>query len=189
MKKTQKTKNPNSTFVCLGEIVGVHGVRGGVHVRSFASDAKDLGSYGILYDEAGQRQFQLTHLSAPKKASKKSEAALLVAHFAGIDDRDMAQALRGTRLYIERSQLPPHQNKDFYHADLIGLEGRDTAGHSLGQIMGVHNFGAGDILEVGAQMIPFTTAHVPEVNIAAGFVIISSEALELETLEEESKSE
>ena len=100
----------------------------------------------------------------------------------GIDDRNTAEGLIGSRLYAEREVLPPLENEDeFYQADLIGLEVRQNgSAQSAGRVAGIYNFGAGEILEIKVaatgklEMIPFNRVYVPEVNIKDGYIIVSS---------------
>jgi len=99
----------------------------------------------------------------------------LVADFDGIGDRNAAERLRGTELYVPRSRLPRPHEDEFYHVDLIGLEARTVTGEPLGTVRAVNDFGAGDILEIiGARtvLVPFTRAIVPEVDLAAGTLTV-----------------
>jgi 16S rRNA processing protein RimM len=155
--------------VCLGVIVGVHGVRGVVRIKPFTETATDVGAYGPLNDEAGARRFTLTVHGLHK--------GTVLAGIAGIEDRDAAAALKGTRLYVDRAALPEVAADDtFYHADLIGLPVEDTEGQALGRVVAVQDFGAGDLLEVstpdgGERLLPFTREAVPVVDLAAGKLV------------------
>lgn len=152
--------------ICVGVIAGAHGVRGLVRVKSFTDEPENLTAYGPLTDESGQRQLALT-------VTGKAKGALL-ARIEGVSDRDRAQALHGARLYVERSALPEIEEEDeFYHDDLIGLEAEGPDGQALGKVVAVHNFGAGDVLEIQGPegpsiLLPFTREVVPEVDLAAG---------------------
>jgi len=157
--------------ICLGVVAGAHGVRGLVKIKSFTEAPKDLIAYGPLSDEAGTRHFEIT----VKGMAKGS----ILAAMTGINDRDAAQALKGTGLYVARTALPaPEDEEDYYHADLVGLlaEGRD--GGKIGKVTAVYNFGAGDLLEImraeggGEILIPFTKAAVPEVDLEGGRLVI-----------------
>jgi 16S rRNA processing protein RimM len=156
--------------VCLGQIGAAHGVRGEVRLRSFTSDPAAIAHYGPLETEDG-RIFQIESLRPAKDH--------FVARLSGIGDRDAASALANTKLYVPRARLPETGEPDeFYHADLVGLAVLDSAGNRLGTVVGIHNFGAGDLLEVrkesGGQteMVPFDTSHVPSVDIAAGKIVV-----------------
>lgn len=158
-------------LVCLGQIGGAHGVRGLVKVRSFTAEPEGLVAYGPLTDATGSRTFDLALLSAQK--------GQFLARLAGVDDRNAAEALAGTRLYVLRDRLPPPQEDEFYHADLIGLAAADPAGEPLGRVVAVHDFGAGDVLEVATAsgepatiLLPFTRAVVPAIDFAAGRLVI-----------------
>jgi len=156
--------------ICLGVIVAAHGVRGLVKIKSFTADPGDLTAYGPLHDEAGTQTFEIALAGRAKE--------LLLGRVAGVEDRDVAEALKGTRLYVDRDVLPaPEEEETYYHADLVGLRVEDEAGASLGQVVAVQNFGAGDLIEVersegATQLLPFTRAAVPEVDIAGGRLVV-----------------
>ena len=157
--------------ICLGVIAGAHGVRGLVKVKSFTETAEDLTAYGPLTDEAGARRFELTVTGRAKDA--------LLARIEGVADRDQAQALKGTRLYVARDALPAlDEEETYYHADLIGLAAEDRDGRPLGRVRAVHNFGAGDLLELDggpdgpSLLLPFTQAAVPVVDLAGGRIVV-----------------
>ena len=155
--------------VCVGIITGAHGVQGAVRVKSFTADPKDVARYGPLEDESGGR-----HLSLHLVGSAKG---VVIARLAGIADRDRAEGLRGLRLYLPRAALPPAAEEEYYHADLIGLEAALADGTALGHVRAIHDFGAGDTLEIERPagppaMVPFTRAIVPLVDLTAGRLVI-----------------
>ncbi len=160
------------TRLCVGVITGAHGVRGLVRIKSFTEAPENLAAYGKLSDEAGTRSFEVSVTGRAKGA--------LLARIEGVTDRDQAEALRGTRLHIARDALPPLEDEEeYYVADLIGLEAVDRAGRALGRVRTVHNFGAGDVIEVEpeagggpSRLWPFTRETVPEVDLAAGRLVI-----------------
>jgi len=163
--------------VLLGRIVAAHGVRGEVLVRSYADVPEDVGAYGPLIAPALGRTFDLRVLRATAKG--------VIARVAGIADRNAAEALAGTDLYVERAQLPAAGDGEFYHADLIGLAAVAPDGSDIGRVVAVHNFGAGDLIEVAlaasrrTEHIPFSDNFVPEVDLAGGrIVVILQEASE-----------
>ncbi|CEG10225.1 Ribosome maturation factor RimM [Afipia felis] len=101
----------------------------------------------------------------------------LVATLKGVADRDAAERLNGIELYISRDALPETDDGEYYHADLIGLAAIDAQGASIGTVTAIHNFGAGDIIEIAPKsgpslLLPFTNAVVPTVDLAAGHVIV-----------------
>ena len=155
--------------ICLGAIVGVHGIKGEVKVKSFTSDEKNLTKYGRLSDKDGNKFFNLKINGHSKE--------LLRVKIEGVDDRNQAENLIGTGLYIERSLLPELEEEEFYHADLIGLKALDAKGTELGVVNALYNFGAGDLLELkmannSLEMLPFTKEYVPVINIKDGFIIV-----------------
>lgn len=158
--------------ICLGQIGAAHGVRGEVRLRSFTSDPAAIADYGPLETEDG-RAFEIEALRPTKDH--------FVVRLSGIRDRDAASALTNTKLYVPRERLPETAEPDeFYHADLVGLAVFDRAGHKLGAIVAIHNFGAGDLIEVRAdtggktELLPFDTSHVPTVDIAAGKIVVDA---------------
>ena len=152
--------------ICLGAIVGVHGIKGEVKVKSFTESERNLERYGVLEDQHGR--------SWEVKVSGHSKELLRVK-IKGIDDRNAAKELIGCRLYADRSALPELKSEDeFYQADLIGLEVRLADGSAAGKVAGIYNFGA------RLEMIPFTRAYVPEVNIKDGYIIVSSVSMQFD---------
>lgn len=165
--------------VLLGAIIGPHGLKGEVRVKTFTANPETLGAYGPLRTEDG-RAFNITHA----RSSKPDE---VIIRFAEIGDRNAAEALKGTELFISRAALPDAEADEFYHADLIGLRAEDGEGRVLGAVCAIHNFGAGDVIEIkrddgDSVMLPFTREVVPVIEIEAGRVIIAApEEVEAET--------
>ena len=126
-------------------------------------------SYGPLMTKDGARRFEIEHVRAAKDH--------LVTTFKGIATRNDAEKLNGIELYVPRENLPDTADGEYYHADLIGLAAVNATGEALGRVIAIHNFGAGDIIEIapekGATMLlPFTNAVVPTVDIKDGRVVI-----------------
>ena len=160
--------------ICLGQIGAAHGVRGEVRLHSFTSDPAAIAEYGPLETEDG-RVFEIETLRPAKDH--------FVARLSGVRDRDAASALTNTKLYVPRERLPQTQEPDeFYHADLIGLAVQNTAGNTLGSVIAVHNFGAGDLIEVRpdaggkTELVPFDATHIPVVDIAGGKIVVAMSA-------------
>lgn len=151
-------------FVRLGSIVGPHGIRGAVRVKTFTEDPMSIAAYGPVYDRGGRRRLDLAVIG-PAKAGA-------LVRIAGVADRDAAEALRGLDLFVPRAALPePEDAEEFYHADLIGLVAEDAQGKPLGRVADVQDFGAGPILEIRGDvelLLPFTRDTVPVVDLAAG---------------------
>lgn len=163
--------------ILLGRIVAAHGVRGEVLVRSYADVLEDVGAYGSLAAPSAGRSLQLRVLRVTAKG--------VIARIGGISDRNAAEALAGTDLYVDRAQLPATGEGEFYHADLIGLAAVAPDGSEVGRVVAVHNFGAGDLIEVAlaasrrTEHIPFNDTFVPEVDLTGGrIVVILPEALQ-----------
>ena len=159
-----------SKRVLLGRIVGAHGLKGEVVVHAYTAAPEDIAAYGPLSDGEGRRSFALTVIRVTDKG--------VIARVAGIADRTPAEALKGTDLWIDRQQLPAAEEGEFYHADLIGLAAVSPEGKPVGTIVAVPNFGAGDLIEIRlegsrrTELIAFTDAFVPEVDIALGRVVV-----------------
>lgn len=156
--------------ICIGAILGAFGIAGEVRLKSFCSQPADIAAYGPLFTEDGARQFRIS-LTRPV-------AGGFGARVTGVVTREQAEALRGTSLFIDRAKLPSLPDDEFYHTDLIGLDAIDTGGERLGKVLAVHNHGAGDIIEISsirhksALLLPFTKAIVPNVDLAAGRLIV-----------------
>ena len=158
--------------ILLARIGAPHGVRGEVRVKSFGEEPEALKRYSPLAAGDG-RLFHVERLRPAKE--------VLVVKFRGVDDRDAAEALNGVELYVDRSRLPAAEEDEFYHADLIGLAAFSEAGEALGTVIAVHDFGAGDILEIAPSrgtslLFPFTRSTVPLVDIGAGRIVVAPPA-------------
>jgi 16S rRNA processing protein RimM len=152
--------------ILLGVIGRPHGVRGLVHVHSYA--AEDLAAYSPLEDEAGRR-WTLTWRG-------DGIAELRDASGRPVPDRTAAEQLVNAKLYIDRDRLPEPDEDDFYLSDLVGMRAVGADGQELGRVEQVHDYGAGASLEIEGQgrtvLIPFTKACVPEVDVAGGSLIV-----------------
>ena len=155
----------------IATIGAPHGVRGEVRLRSYASDPADIAAYGPLSDASGARSFVLEALRVVKDD-------MCVVKLKGVSDRDAAAALTHATLYVARAQLPPAEEGEYYHADLIGLAAQTREGMPLGRVVAVPNYGAGDLLEImppgGGEtlLLPFTDAVVPLVDVKGGRIVV-----------------
>jgi len=156
--------------ICVAQIGPAHGTRGEVRLKSFTADPMAIKDYGALETEDGTATFKIEALRPAKSH--------LVAQLAGIRDRTAAERLANLRLFVPRERLPAPEADEFYHADLIGLAAVATDGRQLGTVVAIHDFGAGDILELRQEgkrdtvMLPFTSATVPVVDIAGRRIVI-----------------
>jgi 16S rRNA processing protein RimM len=157
--------------ICVAQIGAAHGLRGEVKLKSFTGDPMALGDYGPLTSEDGSASFEIETLRPGK--------GHLVARFRGIEDRGAAERLANVRLFVPRERLPPLAADEFYHADLIGLSAVKADGTEIGTVVAVHDFGAGDILELAPRgsgatiMVPFTAAFVPSVDLARRRIVVA----------------
>lgn len=158
-------------YILVGAITGVHGLKGLVKVKSYTEDPMSLFSYGELYKENGEECPALTLHGFGKD--------FFLVEVDGVSSRTLAEPLRGLKLYIPKTALPEAEEDSFYHTDLLGLSVKDSEGKVYGKVVAVHNFGAGDILEIDTGekrvMLPFTKEVVPFVNIEKGELIVAND--------------
>jgi 16S rRNA processing protein RimM len=163
-----------SARVLIAQIGAAHGVRGEVRLKSFTADPMSVARYGALETEDGTRRFVIEAARPAKE--------VLVVRLKGVADRNAAEALTNTRLYVSRDRLPAPDADEFYVADLVGLAAQTQDGAAFGTVKAVHNFGAGDVLEIepatgGATvMLPFSETVVPAVDIAARRIVVEPPA-------------
>jgi len=179
-----KPQNP----IQMAVIGAAHGIKGELRVKSFTGDPLALADYGPLYDADG-RAFQIADIRLQKE--------IAVVRFKGVADRNAAEALTGTPLFVDRDMLPDElEEEEFYHADLMGMAVVELDGAAIGTVLAVQNFGGGDILEVArpgkaSVLIPFTKAAVPTVDVTARQVHVDPAAAGLidtgETPEDEAR--
>jgi 16S rRNA processing protein RimM len=126
--------------IALAAVAGAHGVKGELRLKLFSDSIESLSRHKKVY--LGGVERRLLSIRDAKNP---------VARFEGIDDRSAAEALRGSLVEVDRSALPPLENGEYYHADLIGLTAVDAQGERIGSVVSVENYGAGDLLEIEAQ--------------------------------------
>ncbi len=161
------------TRVCLGTVIGTHGIRGEVRIKTYTERPEDIAAYGRLDDETGRRSFDIVSVRTTK-------GDIVVARIKGVEDRDAAENLKGITLHLARSSLPePDNENEWYHADLIDLNVITMEGEPFGKVVAVQNFGAGDLLEIRQMasrqtiFLPFTSELVPEIDLDRGQIIIN----------------
>ena len=160
---------PDDALICLGVVTGAIGVRGEVRVKTFTGTPEAIAAYGPLLTAAGGR-FKVNNLRTAKGG--------VALKLKGINDRSAAEALKGTELCVPRSALGEPEEEEFFHIDLIGLRAEDDTGEQIGSVIAVHDFGAGDLLEVrlGAtgktELVPFLKATVPTVDLEGGRIVV-----------------
>ena len=159
-----------SRDVLLAAVIGAQGLKGEVKVKAFTAAPDALARYGVLHDKLGRR-FTVIAM----RAAKGGEAVLAIAE---ISDRNAAEALRGVELFVDRSVLPPTEHEEYYHADLIGLRAEDAEGRALGTVQAIHNYGAGDVIEIARPdgdtvLLPFTRETVPSVEIDKERIVVA----------------
>lgn len=155
--------------MCIGAVAAAHGVRGAFRVAPFTADPDAIAAYGPVYTADGERLFELEILSRNTKG--------VVVRTNAIQDRNMAEALRGTKLHVPRSVLPPPDEDEFYVEDLIGLRVVDETGEVVGTVRSVEDFGAGDIIDIeragsAGLLLPFTRDVVPSIDLGQGVLVV-----------------
>jgi len=173
-----------TNLICLGKIVAAHGIKGELKVKNFTASPEDMLLYGALSNKDGTRFFEL--------ALKGVHKGLLLVKIKGVDTRNDAESLIGTELFVSRDKLPDLENNTFYQADLVGSEVLDVeTKNKIGKVVGVYNFGAGDILEIKfdgikqTEMLPFNDTYVPFVDVQNKTLSVSAKVMNYQTEDED----
>jgi 16S rRNA processing protein RimM len=155
----------------VARIGAAHGVRGESKLWSFTQEPSAVADYAPLENEDGTRQFEIESMRAAKDH--------FVVRLKGIDSREAAEALRNTDLFVTRDKLPPlDDDGTFYHADIVGLAAVTRDGVPVGTVSALHNFGAGDLIEIVTTaggdplLLPFTDVVVPEIDLASRRIVV-----------------
>lgn len=155
--------------ILIAHIVDAHGINGMVKIRSFALE--DLLRYKYLYDKYGNK-YEIIQC--------KFVAKNLIVKFKHIINRTEAEKLKNSYLYIKAEQLAPLEDEEFYYKDLIGLIAKDIKEHIYGYVIAVHDFGAGELLEIKDKdsfFVPFKSIYVPNINLSDKSLILSEAAI------------
>lgn len=158
-------------LLLMGVIVGVHGIQGEVKIKTFSESPDTIAAYGALRSKSGTEKFKIKRHRVAK--------GVVVAKLIGVNDRNAAEALKGTELFLPRDRLPKLSDaEEFYHADLIGLRAEQPDGTLLGSVIALQNFGGGDMVEIEPEgggetlFVPFTHEAVPTVSIDEGRIVV-----------------
>lgn len=174
-KPASNAQSTSERRICVGAFAGAHGVQGAAKIKTFTAVEKDVAAYGVVESEDGARRFTL-------KVSRVMKPGLVLVSAPEIAHREDAIGLAGTKLFVPRDRLPAIEATDeYYMEDLIGLTASTETGAPAGQVKAVHNFGAGDIIELsgisgrkGSVMVPFTMAATPTLDLANGQITVAS---------------
>jgi 16S rRNA processing protein RimM len=158
------------TWICVAAVATAHGTRGALKLRCFTEQPEDVASYGPVFDQQGQRLFELTVIGPAKGG--------VIAKADGIEDRNAAEALRGTELFVPRAALPEPDDDEFYYGDLQGLTALHIDGSRFGVVKQVANHGAGDLIEIvgddgDLHILPFDKVTVPTIDLDRGQLTIA----------------
>jgi len=154
--------------ILVGEIVAAQGIRGEVRIRVFTENLDDIFHFKQLFDEKGNKW------SLKKKAEVRG---MVIAQIENVKTRNDAEAIIKTKFYVTRSELPD-LDEEYYHVDLIGLKVLKESGEEIGEVIALHNFGAGDIIEYKildskkTEMHPFDKDFYLEINLNEGYIIV-----------------
>lgn len=152
--------------IFIGEVGAPHGIKGWVRVRSFSNPREGIFSYPVFLLQQGEKRFEL------KLEKNQSDGSRLLAKFVGVDDRNQAETLTGCKIYVAKSELPALENDEYYWHQLIGLKVQGAEGVFLGEVIGLVETGAHDVLELKYQdqrrLIPFVLSDiVTDINLEA----------------------
>jgi 16S rRNA processing protein RimM len=159
--------------ILLGRILGPHGLKGEVKIKSFTENPLDVASYGAVSAPDGRR-FTLTRA--------RIQGDIVIAGIKGVADRNVAETLKGLELSVTRDDLPETEEGEFYQADLVGLAVFDAQGTEIGEVVGFQYAGTGDLIEIERTdgttgLVPFADSMVPEVDVANGRLVVSESGL------------
>ncbi len=152
-----------SERIHLGTITGAHGIRGEVKIRTLTEEPENVAAYGPLSDKSGNRQWTVRITGQWKEG--------VIAALSGVDNRTTAETLKNIALYAPASALPAPPSDEYYATQLTDLSIKDSSNLLIGKVIGVYDFGAGDVVEIAfsdgkTAMYPFQKAFFPEINMA-----------------------
>lgn len=176
---------PPQNPILLGVVGGAHGIKGEVRIKSFTEDPTDIKAYGPLFDARGNR-FTIRTARVQKN--------VVVATIAEVTDRNAAELLNGTELFVDRSVLPEDDEDAFFQADMVGMTVETVGGEPVGTVIAFHDFGAGEVVEIKPErgpsvMIPFSEAAVPEIDVDRRVMVVEPVAAGLVGLSAEDEAE
>jgi len=159
----------SASRLSIGAVASAHGVRGQFKVKPFTAAPRDIAAYGPVWVDDRQLTLQIKGMTAN---------GLVIVAAEGVSSRDAAEALRGTELQLERSALPDVGGEEVYHADLLGLAAETTDGKYLGKVIGLHDFGAGELIELcppsgQTLFLPFGGQGLVEIDLEGGRVTLN----------------
>ena len=162
----------SASRLSIGAVASAHGVRGQFKVKPFTAAPRDIAAYGPVW--AGDRQLTL-------QIKGRTANGLVIVAAEGVSSRDAAEALRGTALQVDRSALPDAGRDEVYHADLLGLAAETIDGTTLGEVIGLHDFGAGELIELRPPtgptlLLPFGGKGLVEIDLEGGRVVLDPPA-------------
>jgi 16S rRNA processing protein RimM len=155
-------------LVLMGRIGAAHGIKGEVRIQSFCADPLDIAAYGPLSTNRADLTIEISKARLSKN--------MVIATLKGVSDRNAAEKLNGTELFVARDKLPAENDEDdFYYTDLIGLTVRLADGREVGKVKTIEDHGAGDVIEIAFNngttgIFAFTRANFPEIKVASAYL-------------------
>lgn len=168
--------NQSVSRILMGVIHSAHGIKGQVKIKIFSASPDAFGGYNSFTDKEGKTSFIFKNCHFFKDD-------IVVATLTGVLDRNQAEGLKGTELYISRDQLPPAEEEEYYYQDLFNLKVQSSTGDLVGIVASVYNFGSGDLIEINLSdsreivVLPFTKEAIPKICIAEGYLTVNEELL------------
>lgn len=143
----------DQNLILVGVIYSAHGIKGNVIIRSYTDPIENILNIPII--DQNQTRIELTKISINNKKQ-------IICKIANCEDRNQAEAMIGHKLYCRRDNLPKIDHGEFYFSDLKNIDVLDRQGNKIGFVYEVHNFGAGDLIEI--EFTPKLNVHAEEKN-------------------------
>lgn len=165
------TNPSNNRLIIVGVLLGAHGVSGDIRIKSFTETTEDFFKYAPFFDLNGEKILEVESFRVSKKQFIVSPKLR--------KEREYWEQLKGTELCVPRTVLDEPEENEYFVEDLVGMSAQSPKGRSVGVVKSIHNFGAGDLVEIQSSnnnklLIPFTKEEVPTVSIAEGYIIIEN---------------
>ena len=160
----------NERLIVVGVLLGAHGTRGDLRIKSFTESPENIFKYAPFYSESGEKLFEVVSFRIAKNQ--------FIVSPKPIRDREYWEEHKGLKLFVPQTALDQPSEGEFFVEDLVGLSAVSLEGHQIGVVAAVHNFGAGDLLEIKTfdnqmVLVPFSEQDVPELNLEKGCISIA----------------
>lgn len=171
--------------ILIGKVISVFGIKGEVKIMSYCKNAGDIEKYPLFDEKNNSLKLKITNKNKASIGFSKQGDAVLIAKFAGIDDRNAAEKMGKVQLFTNRADFSELPDDEFYQVDLIGLDVVNSDGKKIGKVLAVLDFGGGTMLEIKfdeenpalnlnkIENFPFQDEFFPKVNIRANTIEIA----------------